>query len=306
MALPSFSAMVLSAGFGTRLRPITDEIPKPLMPIGGVPVLGLHLQELHERGACRLFVNAHYYDSEITNYINGLSFNIHVEHEEKIRGTAGGIAGVRRHVPPVCPLVVVNGDIVGKLPLDVLVQATQQGLTLAVTEAQLGQGTVGIGADDQVVRLRGQRFGHEVRSGDYMGVACLGDRCLSELPPTGCLVGDWALPALGKGERIATVTVSDDFEDIGTPRTYLEANLRWLSARGPRAGFAPSLKIPAGVEVRRSAIGQGVQILGEGLIEDCVLLPGATARAPLYRSIVTPKGVVVTVPDGTMPAIPRG
>ncbi len=280
--------MVLSAGFGTRLAPLTDEIPKPLVPIGGIPLLGLILRSLRVQGAERLVVNTHHRSEQIEQYVTGLEFAVHVSREATILGTAGGIGHARSHFPT--GVLVVNGDILGDLPVNPLLEARGDGLLLAAVERPFGEGTVGIGSGGRVVRLRGEVFGEEIRSGDYMGAAWLGPQCLSTLPQEGCLVGDFALPHLRAGGRVSTVMVEGTFCDVGTPEAYLQANLSVLAETEPS-----SVRVPPGVTVRNSSIGQRVTILGRGTIEDTVILAGATARAPLFRCIVTPSGQVMQV-----------
>jgi mannose-1-phosphate guanylyltransferase len=292
-----FSAMVLSAGYGTRLRPLTDEIPKPLVPIGDTPLLGRHLCALHQAGARILAVNTHHHSQQIASYINELPFLVHVSHEEKILGTAGGIANVRAWVEPG-PLLVVNGDIMGQLPVASLLSSAGPGLTLAVTTRQVGKGTVGLGAGGEVVRLRGETFGREVRAGDYMGVALLGQECLQSLPSEGCLIGDWALPELRKNRPIQTVMVEETFEDVGTPEHYLRANMNWLKGRENAHEFShmgTGVQVDAQVEVVRSLVGHGARISGRGRVVGSLILPGAHARAPLTHAIVTPSGRVIQV-----------
>jgi mannose-1-phosphate guanylyltransferase len=299
MALPPFGAIVLSAGFGSRLRPLSDEIPKPLVPVGGKSVLGLHLADLHAQGASQLWVNAHHHADEIVRYVRDLPFLVQVNFEETIRGTAGGIAGVREQILFALPLIVVNGDILGSLPLGPLLAQGYDGLTMAITPTLAGQGTVGVGSDGEVVRLRGQTFGEEHEGGNYMGIACVGSRCLAQLPVEGCLVGDWALPRLNDGEVIRTVVVDDVFEDIGTPKAYLEANLHWLDRQSESSmGVSEQAHLDPGVQVRRSVIGEGARVLGSGVVDSCVILPGAQVQTPLLRSIVTPSGIVIPVSPG--------
>jgi len=289
--------MVLSAGYGTRLRPLTDEIPKPLVPIGDTPLLGRHLMALHRAGARLLAVNTHHHAPQIVSYIEGLGFPVHVSHEDRILGTAGGIARVGGMLEEG-PLVVVNGDIMGDLPLKSLLGAERSGLTLAVTPRELGQGTVGLGVRGEVVRLRGETFGREVQSGDYMGVALLGQECLLSLPAEGCLVGDFALPELRRGGSIQSVVVRATFEDVGTPEQYLRANLRWWDEQVKPKGssyLGEGSQVSSKVEIEHSLVGAGARIWGEGRVVESVILPGATAKAPLSNAIVTPSGVVIQV-----------
>ncbi len=294
-----FHAFVLSAGFGTRLAPLTDEIPKPLVPVGNEPVLGASLKQLQRAGAARLFVNVHHHAQEITNYIESLGFDVQVISESSIRGTAGGIAGAKRHLDGA-PLIVVNGDIVGKLPITSLLARATSGLVLALVPRAVGVGTVGVGRGGVVVRLRGEFFGEETSSGDYMGVACLGPQCVSTLPAIGCLVGDWALPLLRVGGEIQTHFVETEFEDIGDPRAYLSANMRWLENGSPAlspagALIASSANIGSGVQIQESIVGADCRVDGSGLMKNCVILPGARVLTPLSDAIVTPRGVVMQV-----------
>lgn len=294
---PHFSALVLSAGFGTRLRPLTDEIPKPLVPIGETPLLERSLWALHAAGADQLVVNVHHHASQIEAHLQTLPMPVLVSREAQILGTAGGIAQAKRYLREG-PLVIVNGDIVGELPLAHLLKNASEGLVMAVTERAIGEGTVGLGSEGQVVRLRGEIFGQEVASGDYMGVAVLGNSCLNSLPPEGCLIGDWALPELRRGARIFAVVVRGSFEDVGSPGDYLAANLGWLRARteDPLGSFlAEGATVGAGVELVSSIVGKGARVSGSGVLRNAMILPGAEAQAPLRDVIVTPRGVVIAV-----------
>jgi mannose-1-phosphate guanylyltransferase len=167
---------------------------------------------------------------------------------------------------------------------------------MALSERAVGQGTVGLGIDGGVVRLRGELFGSEVASGDYMGVAALGPQCLKTLPHEGCLVGDWALPHLRAGGRIQSLLVSQSFQDVGAPADYLAANLRWLASRdgAPSSSYlGEGVVVEERVELVSSVVGAGARLGGSGRIENSLILPGAIARAPLFRAIVTPAGVVM-------------
>jgi mannose-1-phosphate guanylyltransferase len=123
--------MVLSAGFGTRLMPLTNELPKPLVPLANQPLLHRTLEKLHELGAEKLVVNVHHEYIKIVNSLNWLSFKVEVIHEVEIRGTAGGIAGAKSLLGGM-PAIVVNGDIVGRLPVHELLAEPVQTLRMAL------------------------------------------------------------------------------------------------------------------------------------------------------------------------------
>jgi len=286
-----FSAFVLAAGYGTRLRPLTDEIPKPLLPVGDEPLLLSTLRVLHEAGAAELWINVHHMRDQFTSTLQRLPFKVHALHEPEILGTAGGVGAVREQAQP--PLIVVNGDIVAQLPIGPLLGRAGPGLTLAVTAPRGATGSVGLGQRGQVVRLRGEVFGQEHAAADYMGVACLGAECLATLPAEGCLIGDWALPWLRRGGSVETVHSPTPFRDLGDKASYLEVNLEWL---GGASHVGPGATVPAEVMLERSLVGAGARLLGAGPVQECVVLPGATATAPLRRTIVLPSGRLLEVP----------
>lgn len=288
--------MILAAGFGSRLEPLTRERPKPLVPWGDRPLLVHTVEKLLELGAERVVVNAHYMFSKIYSEISGLGEKVHVVHEEKILGTAGGIHGALTWLR-AAPLIVVNGDIVGRLPVRELLAHATPGLHLALSaREELGTGTVGCDAEGNVVRLRGEVFGREEQSGDYMGVALLGEEALGALPARGCLIGDFALPHLRRGGRVKTCLVADAFEDLGSLTSYHRANMRWLEQTGHEFHLGTGAQVSAGVELVRSIVGAGARVEGSGVVRDCILWPGAVASAPLEGAVVTTEGLVVQVP----------
>jgi mannose-1-phosphate guanylyltransferase len=288
----SARAMVLCAGLGTRLRPLTDELPKPLVPVGDRSILAHTLAALERAGLRRAVINTHHLPQAFSGIINQFELEIDVVHEPEIRGTAGGVAGARSLLGPA-PVVVWNGDILAEPPLAALLGWGGDGLCLAVAPRAAGAGSVGLGADGSVARLRGERFGPELSGGDYVGVAALGARCLATLPELGCLIGDWALPELRAGGRIATVPHPGAWTDAGDLAAYVAANLGWLAARPAWVG--KGARVEAGVELSQSLIGEGARVTGAGKLERVVVWPGAQARAPLKNAVITTSGRVVEV-----------
>ncbi len=285
------SAIVLSAGFGTRLRPLTDELPKPLVPVGDRPLLAHIAHVLGQAGIANLVVNTHHRGELFSRYLESLGTKVDVVHEPEIRGTAGGVAGARALFQG-SEVLVWNGDILTRPPVsELLARATAGGLVLAVAPRPNGSGSVGLDGSGRVVRLRGERFGEEVNGGDYIGVAGLGARALALLPDRGCLIGDVALPLLRAGGSIETVLHSSAWSDIGDLEGYWRANLEWLEQRGAENWFGERATVD-GARVTGSVIGARARIQGSGAVTRCVVWPDATAVAPLSDAIVTPRGVV--------------
>ncbi len=88
--------------------------------------------------------------------------------------------------------------------------------------------------------------------------------------------------------------VTRPWTDAGDPRALLWANLAWLAVRELGSFVAAGAEIASGVEPRNSVIGAGARVLGQGLLERCVVCPGAIVSAPLSDAIVAPSGRVVS------------
>jgi mannose-1-phosphate guanylyltransferase len=286
--------MVLCAGFGERMRPLSEELPKPLLPIGDRPVLAHIAQQLSRAGYRSAVANTHWLSDKFAPYIEDLELALTLIHEPRIRGVAGAVAGARALLE--APVIVWNGDILISAPplaeLAARVQASGQ-LCLAVAPAA-GAGTVGLDAQDRMVRVRGERFGDEVRQADYVGLFAVGDGALRELPEEGCLIGDYCLPRLRRGEQVDTLWMASPWREVGSLRGYLEANRHWLSHHANLDGHSyvhPSARVSAGVRVAASVVGAHAEVDGAGSLDGCVVWPAARARVPLASAVVTPRAV---------------
>lgn len=286
--------MVLCAGLGTRLRPLTDELPKPLVPIGDRSMLAHIAERLRAAGLSELVINVHHLPGEFASEIERFRGKLKVVREIEIRGTAGGVAGARHLFGPA-PILVWNGDIWVEPPIAALMQrAEREPIVLAVAPRPLGQGVVGLGRDGEIVRLRGETFGEEQSGGDYVGVCALGAEGLTRLPERGCLIGDLTLPLLREGRRVPTLPVAGRWSDVGDVASYLEENLRWLAdVRGGEGYVGEGAAIGSEVRLERSVVGAGARIGGAGAVTRSVIWPGAYAVAPLTDVVVTRAGRVV-------------
>ncbi len=284
--------MVLAAGHGTRLGRLTQELPKPLVPVGDRAILRHICDQLHALGQQQVVINTHHLPETFDGFDSGETELLRV-HEPELRGTAGGVFGARAHLES--PVVVYNADIWTEAPFEQLMAlGRQQPIGLLVAEAK-DSGTIGIDSSGRVVRLRGQRFGEEVCGVDYVGISVLGEQALAALPERGCLVGDLFLPWLQAGRPIQTLMHTEPWDDLGTPAAYLEQNRRWLAARGLRNYIAHDAQVPDQVQLQEVVVGRGSRVRGQGKLERCVIWSGAEAIAPLADSIVTSSGQVVSV-----------
>jgi mannose-1-phosphate guanylyltransferase len=281
--------MILCAGLGTRLRPLTDERAKPIVPVGDRAALAHVLDRV--RGAPRLVVNVHHRPDDVRAFAR--AHGLAVSEEVDLLGTAGGVAKARALLGSG-DVLVWNGDILCDLDVAELVAAHAGGgaeATLVVRPREAGSGNVGLDEAGRVVRLRKETTAPgEVRGGEFLGVHVLGAALRRTLPDEGCLVGDVYLPAMRRGAVLRALCTGLAFWDVGTLASYLAANLGWLGARG--SWRAPDAALSSGARLERSVVGAGARVEGEGAVERCVVWPGATARAPIADAIVTPAQVV--------------
>lgn len=117
-------AMIFAAGLGTRLKPLTDTMPKALVPVGGKPLLWHVVQKLKDAGYERIVVNVHHFAQHIVDYLRqndnfGLDIRISDE-SEKLLETGGGIKKALPLFDPHSPILIHNVDILSNLDLSAL------------------------------------------------------------------------------------------------------------------------------------------------------------------------------------------
>lgn len=140
------NAFILAAGLGTRLKPLTDSMPKALVPLNGVPLLQLQLEKFKAAGIHDVVVNIHHFGDQIIDFLhanNNFGMNILISDErEQLLETGGGLrkaVSLFRQLPnPDAPVLVHNVDILSNLDFSVLAQhsSSESLATLVVSERQ--------------------------------------------------------------------------------------------------------------------------------------------------------------------------
>jgi MurNAc alpha-1-phosphate uridylyltransferase len=143
------AAMILAAGRGERLRPLTDTTPKPLLRVRGQPLIEHHVLALARAGIERIVINLAWLGSQISDYLgDGARYGVTIVYSEErpcALETAGGIFRALPHLEPG-PFAVVNGDIYTHFPLDTLrlPQACDAHLVLVPNPPQHPAGDFGV------------------------------------------------------------------------------------------------------------------------------------------------------------------
>lgn len=113
-------AMIFAAGLGTRLKPITDHMPKAMVSVGGEPLIKHVITKLISAGAERIVVNVHHFASQIINYLNNNNFNTDIrisDESEKLLDTGGGIKKAAPLFDETYPVLIHNVDILSNVDL---------------------------------------------------------------------------------------------------------------------------------------------------------------------------------------------
>lgn len=120
------TAFILGAGLGTRLRPLTEQCPKPLLPIDGRPVITYAMDHLIEAGVERFIVNTHHYPEAYAKYFPDEQWRgipILFSHEPILLDTAGGLKNIENLLDEDEAILCYNGDIMADFPLQRLMKA---------------------------------------------------------------------------------------------------------------------------------------------------------------------------------------
>jgi NDP-sugar pyrophosphorylase family protein len=275
--------MVLCAGLGTRLRPLTDVVPKPLVPIAGVPMVVRTLRQLREAGVERVVINVHHLGERVREALgSGEALGLTIEYREEvpeILGTGGGVRNALGFFAGDEAMLLVNGDVVIEADLHALAEAhvrSGAAATMLVREVPDAArwGAVEVDGDGWVRRLLGEGAGGPgLAATMFTGVHVLDPRRVAPLlPAQGCIVRTAYRALVPRGEVFA-VRHRGRFFDVGTPGRYLDAN---LAVAGTRAVIDPGASVAAGVRLDRVVVWAGARV--EADVADAVVTPFAVVR----------------------------
>jgi mannose-1-phosphate guanylyltransferase len=301
--------MVLCAGLGTRLRPLTERVPKPAVPVCGVPLVRWNLALLAGAGARRAVVNVHHLPEAMAaaaeEAARAVGLPVAISREPVIAGTGGALREARALLAGADAIVLVNGDILFDVGLGGALAAHRASGALATMvllpmPPGAPYATVDLDARGAVRRIAG-RFGpggDALRPWHFSGVHVLSPEILDRVPaePFECDVNRHVYPALLETGQVRGLVTSGYWNDLGTPARYLAANLDVLGGGVPLArfrGVAPAragagtiveagasvgadavlgarCRVPAGASVRRAVLWDGTALAPGERVEDAI------------------------------------
>jgi NDP-sugar pyrophosphorylase family protein len=245
-------AMILAAGLGTRLRPLTDTLPKPLLPVAGRPLIVWNLLLLRRHGITEVIVNLHHLGHLIEQALGdgaSLGMTIAYSREAALLGTGGGL----KQAGPFFggeAFVVLNGDTLFELDLGAMTAAHRRSgavATMALREDPDPDRWGAVEVDDagRVVRIggRGRAAGGRTVKRMFAGIHVMHPRLLADVPAgRESSIIDAYVRAIQAGDMVGEYGLPGYWSDVGTPERYAqaqrdaEAGLIDLASREGRAG----------------------------------------------------------------------
>lgn len=289
-------AFLPGAGLGTRLKPLTDLLPKPLVPLFHRPLIEWAMASCRAAGIREFAINTHHLPERWERVGDGWEIDgpgpaggnglpskagswqglpLHLFHEPLLLETGGGVKNIEAWTAGESVLVH-NGDIFSSLPLDRLIaahEASGDPVTLALRSRGEARHIALDG--DRAIDIRGM-LGRAEGTHVFSGIYCF-NRELLDLIPAGEKIS--VIPAfleLARQGRLGAVVLDEgDWRDLGDPASYLAAH-REL-ALGP--AMHPAARIDPAATVDHSVVGPGAEIGAGARVRDSVVWPGARVAA---------------------------
>jgi len=219
------SAVIMAGGFGTRLMPLTDDTPKPMLPVGDRPLMERTVESLRRAGIRNVNVTTHYLAEQISaHFRDGHDFGVELRYvsEEHPLGTAGGLSLLSE---PSGPLLVINGDVLTSVDFRKLLRFHQENLadlTMAVRryETEIPYGVI----DGDGPYVRGLREKPKLQFLVNAGIYILEPRVFDLIPAgTRFDMTDLVQRLLELGRRVANFPIMEYWLDIGQHKDYAKA-----------------------------------------------------------------------------------
>jgi mannose-1-phosphate guanylyltransferase len=269
-------AMILAAGYGTRLRPVTYTLPKPIVPLCGRPLIGWAIESLLGAGIHDFVVNLHHLPEPIEHYLRaryGREGRFEFSYEPEILGTGGGVRKARPLLEQDAEFFLVNGDTVQFPPYDGLRAARSARdaiASLTLRHPPHGDRFTPVYFDRGLVTGFGKGTGEALM---FSGTHLISSSLFDYLPDKDFsgIVDEVYQPVIESGRECVAGIVDDGlWFDIGTPRRYMDASATLLDLT-VRGQLVPE---------------RGMRVAGDALVDDTSIVNGTMTRSVAGRRSV--------------------
>jgi NDP-sugar pyrophosphorylase family protein len=298
-------AMLLAAGLGTRLWPLTEDRAKPAVPFLGKPLIAHVVELLEKHGIHRAVVNTHHRPESIhralADHLNG-RVQIAFSHEPQILGTAGAIAHARvqRSIDPEQPLMVINAKLYTDLDLTAAIGAHRRSgarVTMVLRpnlerehfrEVLTESGRVIGFGEGRVPRGRNPLL--------FTGIHILEPEVVSNIPHRNCdTVGDIYPPLIARGAIGAHIETRGRWWELSTLERYVELHEQaHAEGFGSDVCLSPGARIEPGARVERSVVWEDARVEAGAVVRDAVLGRGVviSAESVVERAVVVQEAIL--------------
>jgi mannose-1-phosphate guanylyltransferase len=274
-------AFILGAGLGTRLRPLTDVFPKPLVPLFHKPLAMWAVEACEAVGCKRFAINTHHLPEKWQGF--GAGRDITFFHESILLETGGGLKNIEDWVAEGS-LLIHNGDIFSSMDLKKLVDAHEASgdeVTLALRSSG-GEKRISLGENDRVEDVRSEVRGLP-GTHVFTGIYCVKKAFLKRIPAGEIIAVIPAFQELVREGGIGAVVMDEgDWMDLGDLESYLAAH-RQLALENP---IHPEAIIENGVVIENSVIAKGAWIHSCARVSNSVVWAGADVSREVVNEVV--------------------
>lgn len=237
--------MILAAGVGSRLDPLTSEIPKPLCPILGKPVMEHIIRLCKKHGFTDLAANTHIMAAQISDYFKDakerLGVTLNLVHEKNLTGIAGGIRSCKKYLTNETILIIM-GDALTDVDLSCLYKAHIKGncpVTIGIKEVKDTSqfGVVVTDKNNRVISFQEKPKAHEAKSNfANTGIYFFNQSILNEIPPESeapkfDIATDLFQKLMSKNIPMQAIDINAYWADIGTLKQYHESIIDTLNGK---------------------------------------------------------------------------
>lgn len=282
--------MIMAAGAGTRLNPLTAKIPKPMVPVANIPIIELILRHLQKSGINDVIANTHYCAESIHEAYGGeenkLGLNFTYIHEKALSGTAGGLKVCESFFEPGETFIAVSGDALTNVNIEELYKKHKECgalASMALTEVPMNEvdqfGVVVIGENSRIIGFQEKPDREEAKSNLVNTGIYIFETAIFDYIPANTFY-DFAknvFPALMENDEIMCgFKITDYWDDIGTINQYKISSLELLDRREIKLPYKETSLGRIAETAKIGSISVENKILvGEGtIIEDNVVFSG--------------------------------
>jgi NDP-sugar pyrophosphorylase family protein len=276
-------AMILSAGYGTRLWPLTEDRTKPAIPILGKPLVGYVAEYLARYGCDEILVNLHHRPESVRKALgDGSRFGVTLNYveEPQILGTSGALDNARALLEGET-FVVVNGKIITDIDLNAALETHRRKkaiATLVLLPNVACEKFSIVKTEDGFLRGFGGLPARHDFAGDspplmFTGIQILEPKIFDYIP-RGVFshsTTDVYPQAIANGERVAVHVASGRWYELSTIQRYLDISLQLLAEAGKKFSAGAGCEVSTNAEVEQSILWDNVVVEGEARIKRAVL-----------------------------------